>query len=94
MYTTWVTSSNFFKGLPADLQQILLEEGRRSAENLTKATVSQDEQFANQLRSAGVQIISDVDVPAFQKASAGVYSSLPGVTPGFVDRARAAMTAN
>lgn len=94
MYTTWVTSSNFFKGLPADLQQILLEEGRRSAENLTKATVSQDEQFANQLRSAGVQIIADVDIPAFQKASAGVYQSLPGVTPGFVEKARAAMNAN
>ena len=31
------------------------------------------------------------DIPAFQKASAGVYLSLPGVTPGFVDKARAAM---
>ena len=91
MYTTWVTSANFFKGLPPDLQQVLLEEGRRSAENLTKATVSQDEQFANQLRAAGVTVVGDVDIPAFQKASAGVYATLPGVTPGFVDKARAAM---
>lgn len=91
MYTTWVTSVNFFKSLPPDLQQILLEEGRRTAESLTKATVSQDEQFANQLRAAGVTVVSDVDIPAFQKASAGVYASLPGVTPGFVDKARAAM---
>lgn len=94
MYTTWVTSSNFYKGLPADLQQILMEEGRKSAENLTKATVAEDEKFADQLRALGVQVIGDVDVPAFQKASAGVYQSLPGVTPGFVDRARAAMAGN
>ena len=91
MYTTWVVSANFFKNLPADLQQVMIEEGRKSAENLTKATVQQDEQFANTLRQAGVQVINDVDIPAFQKASAGVYQNLAGVTPGFVDRVRAAM---
>lgn len=94
MYTTWVTSSNLFSTLPADLQSILLEEGRRSAENLSKATVAQDEQFADQLRKAGTQIVSDVDIAAFQKASSGVYQSLPNLTPGFVDKARAAMTGN
>lgn len=94
MYTTWVTSSHLFATLPPDLQSILLEEGRRSAENLTKATVAQDEQFADQLRKAGTQIISDVDIAAFQKASSGVYQSLPNLTPGFVDKARAAMAGN
>jgi len=94
MYTTWVTSSNLFSSLPVDLQQILLDEGKRSAENLTKATVAQDEQFAGQLRQAGVQIIADVDIAAFQRASSSVYQTLPNLTPGFVDRARAAMNAN
>ena len=88
MFTTWVTSTNFFKGLPADLQEILMEEGRNSAVNCTQATLEQDETFAKTLQQAGVQIISDVDVPAFQKASASVYQSLPNVTPGFVDKAR------
>jgi tripartite ATP-independent transporter DctP family solute receptor len=91
MFTDWVVSANFFKSLPPDLQQVMMEEGKKSAENLTKATVEQDEQYANLLRKAGVQIITDVDIPAFQKASAPVYLSLPGLTPGFVDRARAAM---
>lgn len=94
MFTTWVTSKNFYDGLPADLQKILIEEGRRSAANLTKATLEQDDQFAAQLQKAGVTIVSDVDVPAFQKASAGVYQSVPNLTPGFVDRARAAMAGN
>lgn len=94
MFTTWVTSKNFFDGLPADLQAILIEEGRKSAAALTKATLDQDDQFAAQLQKSGVTIVSDVDVPAFQKASAGVYQSLPNLSPGFVDRARAAMSAN
>lgn len=91
MFTTWVTSTSFFKGLPADLQQILIEEGRTAAANLTKATVEQDETFAKTLEKAGVQIVADVDIPAFQKASAGVYQAVPNLTPGFVDKARAAM---
>ncbi|MEJ1156721.1 C4-dicarboxylate TRAP transporter substrate-binding protein [Prosthecomicrobium sp. N25] len=91
MFTTWVTSKNFYDGLPADLQAILIEEGKAAAANLTKATLEQDEQFAAQLQKAGVTVVSDVDVPAFQKASAGVYQTLPNLTPGFVDRARAAM---
>jgi tripartite ATP-independent transporter DctP family solute receptor len=94
MFTTWVTSANFFKGLPADLQQVLIEEGRNSAVNLTKATLEQDDAFARTLQQAGVQIVADVDIAAFQKASAGVYQSLPNLTPGFVDAARAAMAGN
>lgn len=94
MFTTWVTSANFYKNLPPDLQQILMEEGVNAAANLTKATLDQDEAFAKTLQQAGVQIIADVDVPAFQKASAGVYQTLPNLTPGFVDKARAAMVGN
>lgn len=94
MYTTWVISSAFYDRLPADLRQILLEEGRTSAANLTKATLEQDEQMAAQLQRAGVTIIDDVDIPAFQRASAQVYQSLPNLTPGFVERVRAAMAGN
>jgi tripartite ATP-independent transporter DctP family solute receptor len=91
MFTTWVTSANFFKSLPADLQTILMEEGQRAAESLTKATLEADEGYAQQLQKAGVQVVSDVDIPAFQKASAPVYTTLPNLTPGFVDKAKAAM---
>lgn len=94
MFTTWVTSASLFKSLPPDLQTILLEEGRQSAENLTKATLDEDEKFAQLLRKAGVQIVDDVDVPAFQKASASAYQALPNLTPSFVEKARAAMVGN
>jgi TRAP-type C4-dicarboxylate transport system substrate-binding protein len=92
MFTTWVTSANLFKSLPADLQKILIEEGQKAAENLTKATVEEDERYAQQLQKAGVQIVSDVDIPAFQKASASAYRAMPNLTPGFVEKARTAMS--
>ncbi|MBS7699443.1 MULTISPECIES: C4-dicarboxylate TRAP transporter substrate-binding protein [unclassified Chelatococcus] len=94
MFTAWVTSTGFFDKLPADLQAILIEEGKVSAKNLTKATVEQDDQFAKMLEKAGVTLVTDIDVAAFQKASAGVYEKLPNLTPGFVAKARAAMGAN
>ncbi|CAH1655287.1 C4-dicarboxylate TRAP transporter substrate-binding protein [Chelatococcus asaccharovorans] len=94
MFTAWVTSTGFFDKLPADLQAILIEEGKVSAKNLTKATLEQDDQFAKMLEKAGVTLVTDIDVAAFQKASAGVYEKLPNLTPGFVAKARAAMGAN
>jgi TRAP-type transport system periplasmic protein len=92
MFTAWVTSANLFKSLPPDLQKILIEEGQKSAENLTKATVDEDDRFAQQLQKAGVQIVTDVDIPAFQKASAAAYQAMPNLTPGFVEKAKSAMS--
>ncbi|CAH1662433.1 Tripartite ATP-independent transporter DctP family solute receptor [Hyphomicrobiales bacterium] len=94
MFTAWVTSTSFFNKLPPELQTILIEEGKVSARNLTKATLEQDDQFAKMLEKAGVTLVTDIDVAAFQKASAGVYEKLPNLTPGFVAKARAAMAAN
>lgn len=94
MFTAWVTSTGFFDKLPPDLQAILIEEGKVSAKNLTKATLEQDDQFAKLLEKAGVTLVTDINVAAFQKASAGVYEKLPNLTPGFVAKARAAMGAN
>ncbi|CAH1671819.1 MULTISPECIES: C4-dicarboxylate TRAP transporter substrate-binding protein [unclassified Chelatococcus] len=91
MFTAWVTSTSFFNKLPPELQTILIEEGKVSARNLTKATLEQDDQFAKMLEKAGVTLVTDIDVAAFQKASAGVYEKLPNLTPGFVAKARAAM---
>lgn len=94
MFTTWITSAKLFKSLPQDLQTILLEEGQKSAENLTKATMEEDEKFAQQLQKAGVTVVNDVDIPAFQKASAKAYEVMPNLTPGFVDKVKASMVGN
>lgn len=94
MFTAWVISSSFFDNLPADLQQILLEEGDRIADELTAATLEGDAHFADLLVQSGVEIIDDVDVAAFQELTRKAYDSVPNLTPGILDRIRAAMKAD
>lgn len=91
MYAAFVTSSQFFASLPKDLQTVLLEEGKKAGEELTRATLATDAQFADELKKQGVQIVSDVDVKAFAEKARVAYGKVPGLTPGIVDKARQAM---
>jgi len=93
LFTAWVTNTAFFNGLPADLQAILKEEGARIADELTAATLASDDEFRAKLEAEGVTVIDDVDIPAFQVATKAAYDMVPNLTPGIVDRMRAAMAA-
>lgn len=92
MFATFVTSTNFFNGMPEDLKAILIEEGRRAGQELTAATLSSDQAYAEELRKNGVQIVSDVDVKAFAEKARIAYTKVPGLTPGIYDKARQAIT--
>ncbi|MFY9511982.1 MAG: C4-dicarboxylate TRAP transporter substrate-binding protein [Rubrivivax sp.] len=91
MYATFVTSAQFFGSLPKDLQAVLLEEGRKAGEELTRATLATDAQYAEELKKQGVTIVTDVDVKAFAEKARVAYTKVPGLTPGIVDKARQAM---
>ncbi|MDQ6436027.1 C4-dicarboxylate TRAP transporter substrate-binding protein [Mesorhizobium sp. LHD-90] len=91
MFTAWVTSASFFNGLPEDLQTIFMEEGQKIAGELTKMTLETDDGYAKQLADSGVEIVEDVDVPAFMEASRAAYASVPNLTPGIYDRVQEAM---
>lgn len=91
MFTAWVTSTTFFNSLPEDLQTVLIEEGEKIAGELTQMTLDTDADYAKQLADAGVEIIEDVDVPAFMEASRAAYDSVPNLTPGMYDRVQKAM---
>ncbi|MDT1060979.1 C4-dicarboxylate TRAP transporter substrate-binding protein [Paracoccus sp. CPCC 101403] len=91
MFTAWVTNKAFFDGLdPAD-QQALLEEGQTIAKELTAMTLETDERYAKDLQAQGVEIVGDVDVAAFQDAAKNAFDAVPGLTPGIVDKVRAAV---
>lgn len=94
LFTSWVTSTTFFNSLPADLQQILKEEGAKIADELTAVTLQSDGDYRAKLVEAGVEIVEDVDIPAFQKASSGAYAAVSNLTPGIVDRIRSSMAAD
>lgn len=91
MFTAWVTSAQLYNSMPPELQTILTEEGEKIAGELTKMTLETDEGYAKKLADSGVEIISDVDVPAFIKASAAAYATVPNLTPGLYDRVQKAM---
>jgi tripartite ATP-independent transporter DctP family solute receptor len=91
MFTAWVTSKSAFDAMDPEVQKILLEEGRKIGAELTRMTLDTDEKFAEQLRGEGVEIISDVDLPAFQQAAASAFDAVPGLSEGIVDKVRAAI---
>lgn len=91
MFTAWVASASFYNSLPEDLQAVLIEEGQKIAADLTKMTIETDDGYAKQLADSGVEIVSDVDVPAFVEASKSAYGKVPNLTPGMFERIQAVM---
>ncbi len=84
-FTAWVNfimSEQFFETLPEDLQVILLEEGKRAGDEMTRLTIEKQDEYLDLFREAGITIVEDVDVPAFQEATASVYEAFPAWTPG------------
>lgn len=83
-----VTSEEWFATLPPDLQAMLLEEGKRAGDELTRLTLGKQEELLGSFREAGVTIVDDVDRAAFQEATAKTYESFPSWTPGLHDTIR------
>lgn len=81
-FLMWPINSGFFNKLPKDVQQVLLEEGARAGKEMTRLTLASQQEYIGKFKAAGVTIVDDVDVPAFQKATAGVYKAFPKWTPG------------
>ena len=79
---TWPINNNYFNKLPKDVQQILLEEGAKAKEEMTRLTLELDKDYMAKFKQAGVTFVEDVDLAAFQKATAPVYNAFPKWTPG------------
>ncbi|HEX2543130.1 MAG TPA: C4-dicarboxylate TRAP transporter substrate-binding protein [Caldimonas sp.] len=81
-FVMWPINAGYFAKLPADVQQVLLEEGKKAGDYMTKLTLDQQQDYMNKFKAAGVTFVTDVDIPAFQKATTSVYSAFPKWTPG------------
>ena len=81
-FVMWPINASYFKRLPKDLQQILLEEGSKAGEYMTRLTLEQKQNYIDRFKQAGVTVVEDVDRAAFQKATASVYNAFPKWTPG------------
>ena len=81
-FVMWPINAGYFAKLPPDVQQVLLEEGKKAGDYMTKLTLEQQQDYVNKFKAAGVTFVTDVDLPAFQKATAGVYAAFPKWSPG------------
>lgn len=84
-FVMWPMNVNFFNRLPKDVQQVLLEEGRKAGEYMTRLTLEQQQSYVERFKAAGVTFVTDVDLAAFRKATAPVYKAFPKWTPGLHD---------
>jgi len=78
----WPINNGYFNRLPKDVQEILLTEGAKARDEMTRLTLELDQSYVDKFKQAGVTVFTDVDVAAFQKATASVYTAFPKWTPG------------
>ena len=90
-FNVWPINAGYFRKLPTDVQRILIEEGKRGGDEMTRLTLELQNDYVNKFKAAGVQFVSDVDLPAFQKATSSVYKAFPKWTPGLHDTIMAAL---
>ncbi len=81
-FVMWPINATFFNKLPKDVQQVLMEEGQKAGAEMTRLTLASQDEYLAKFKAAGVTIVTDVDIPAFQKATASVYKAFPKWTPG------------
>jgi len=81
-FVMWPINATFFHNLPKDVQQILLEEGKKAGAEMTRLTLASQDEYIAKFKAAGVTIVDDVDIDAFKKATAKVYKAFPKWTPG------------
>ena len=81
-FVMWPINVNFFNKLPADVRAILLDEGRKAGDEMTRLTLELQSEYVSKFKAAGVTFVSDVDLASFQKSTAPVYKAFPKWTPG------------
>ena len=81
-FVMWPINAGYFNKLPKDVQQVLLEEGAKAGKEMTRLTLASQQEYLGKFKAAGVTVVNDVDIPAFQKATASVYKVFPKWTPG------------
>ncbi len=90
-FVMWPMNINYFNKLPADTQKILLDEGKKAGDEMTRLTLTLESDYMAKFKAAGVTFVPDVDLAAFQKSTAGVYKAFPKWTPGLHDTVMAAL---
>ena len=77
-----VMSETVYRAMPADLQKIVLEEASNAADLMSKLKQQEEQEIIPRYQAAGITVIQDVDRDAFRRATARIYDTYSGFTPG------------
>ena len=77
-----VMSETVYRAMPAELQRIILEEASNAADLMSKLKLQEEQEIIPKYQAAGITVIQDVDRDAFRRATAPVYDTYAGFTPG------------
>ena len=80
-------NATIFDSMPNDLQQIIIEESISAGKYMTKLTIEGEEERIKQLQAEGITFVraSEIDIPAFQKATAPTYNAFPDWSDGLYE---------
>ena len=80
-------NATIFDSMPNDLQQIIIEESISAGKYMTKLTLEGEEERIEQLEAEGITFIraNEIDIPAFQKATAPTYNAFPEWSEGLYE---------
>jgi len=84
----WPINNGYFNRLPAEVRTVLLEEGSKAMHEQTRLTKEMEAGFVERFKGAGVEIVTDLDIPGFREASAATYKAFPKWTPGLHETVR------
>lgn len=85
-----IMGESTYQKLPDDLKTIISEEAVAAADYLSQMKSDSDKEIVAKLKEMGIEVVEDVDIQAFQDASAAAYASFTDWTPGLVEAVRAA----
>jgi TRAP-type transport system periplasmic protein len=71
-----VVSAKWFDSLPAEFQQILVEEADKAGEEASRRILQLETEVKAQLQKRGMTVAEDVDLAAFKKAGEKAYEAL------------------
>ena len=87
-FTGLIMNADLFASLPADIQTAINEEALAAGVFMTNLMLNSQEEWIATLESEGVTFNREVDVAAFQAATADVYTKFPEWSEGLYDQVR------
>ncbi len=87
-FTGLMMNADVFASMPSDIQSIMAEEAVATGAFMTDLMLNSQEDWIAKLQAEGVTFNRDVDVAAFQAATADVYTKFPDWSKGLYEQVR------